>query len=110
MHICGTSVELLGRAERSQCLISGAPKGLDGEGADRAMILSAAIPLAIGQCPIVPYQFFAIIVMLKESTRWMGMAVPSRKHGVSESCPPSQALVVGLRVWKANALFGGADR
>ena len=66
MHICGTSVELLGRAERSQCLISGAPKGLDGEGADRAMILSAAIPLAIGQCPIVPYQFFAIIVMLKE--------------------------------------------
>jgi hypothetical protein len=60
MHICGTVVELLGRAERSQCLISGAPKGagLDGEGADRAMILGAAIPLAIGQCPRVRYQFF----------------------------------------------------
>ena len=96
MHICGTIVELLGRAERSQCLISGAPKGLDGEGADRAMILSAAIPLAIGQCPRVPYQFFTIIV--SEGARgpgWEWLFLPASMRSV-------RAVLQARRSWASS--------
>ena len=47
------------------------------------MILSAAIPLAIGQCPRVPYQFFTIIVMLKEhEVRWEWLFLPASMRSV----------------------------
>jgi hypothetical protein len=84
MCICGTVVKLLGRAERSSPnpeyrRAEGA--GLDGEGADRAIILSAAMRVVIGRCPRVRVPVFTENVPL---TRCGDIRVHWSKRGWAE--------------------------